>query len=849
MFLRKSAPTSAVGRGRSRRARRGLQLERLEERQLMAADFPEAFVQQGTLYIYGTNNADTIQVRFANDQIELPGCRIKNAAGQIVRSLSRSEVPYQVIATGQGGNDRIEVIEAGNRALPVVFFGNQGDDVLIGGSHDDVLVGQDGCDQLLGLGGADKLIAALYASDQDLPQTGPPELLDGGAGADVLYGSRGADRLFGGDEDDQLFGLGGDDELSGGRGLDLLDGGAGSNTLSEEDLHGARLVDGRLASVRFDGVYYATTENFSNIGTVRLTASAAAAGVQFDASGFGGQTVLIGSAYGDRLIGGRGDDALFGLEGDDELSGGEHYNVLDGGLGVDTLVRSSMRTGTFGDGYVSGSTAHNADWYADVFTSVEQATLVAATAFDVYGAEINAAAFRGYVTIEGTALSDKLQAGAGGSLLNGLGGGDELIGGDGIDRLYGGGGNDRLTGGWGADTLDGGDDYDTLLERDLRSSTLTNGSFVTARRFPLASRPIWETDRCARLETAELSALLESIGGVSTSVTLDAAGFSGDVKLFGGPGNDTLVGGGGNDTLYGGAGDDTLRGNGGSDGLFGGVGRNTLVGGPGADRFLVWRRLGLRAIGHSNTVVDLTPEDARINFRESVGGTYAPPAGWPTKQTYVFADGLWNDADIRMIDQALGNLHRAVGGKTDLLKFPAANGQWSEYTFTRRGRQSSGDWAFGGQNEGAGRIIIGQGNDASLNSETTWATLYHEIGHTWTADPSDQRVGQLQSDFRNLSGWVQTNKPAKGYVQAEAVIASGQTPWYYDGTKPATDFARQVNKDNRSYSRLSPDEDYATTWETYFLMSYHATTLGNNMVFPKLLNVAQLLDHVRTRTR
>ena len=72
---------------------------------MMAGDLVNAFVQQGTLYIYGTQQNDNIAVHVSDTKVEIPGVMIKNAQAQLVTSLSRDEVPYQVISTGQAGDD------------------------------------------------------------------------------------------------------------------------------------------------------------------------------------------------------------------------------------------------------------------------------------------------------------------------------------------------------------------------------------------------------------------------------------------------------------------------------------------------------------------------------------------------------------------------------------------------------------------------------------------------------------------------------------------------------------------------------------------------------------------------
>ncbi len=100
----------------------------------------------------------------------------------------------------------------------------------------------------------------------------------------------------------------------------------------------------------------------------------------------------------------------------------------------------------------------------------------------------------------------------------------------------------------GAYVVRGGADRDLLISQRDAGMTLTNQQFLAgADVFALTS-----------FEAADLS------GGPSANV-IDASGFSADVSLTGGGGNDVLIGGVGNDELVGGAGDDSLTGGPGDD--------------------------------------------------------------------------------------------------------------------------------------------------------------------------------------------------------------------------------------------------------------------------------------------
>lgn len=99
------------------------------------------------------------------------------------------------------------------------LFGTNGDDIIKGGGGRDKLRGDPGDDRLNGGQGIDKLIGG----DDD-------DLLLGGTENDRLIGNAGNDQLFGEQGNDKLFGQGGRDILSGGAGTDLLTGGTGIDT-------------------------------------------------------------------------------------------------------------------------------------------------------------------------------------------------------------------------------------------------------------------------------------------------------------------------------------------------------------------------------------------------------------------------------------------------------------------------------------------------------------------------------------------------------------------------------------------------------------------------------------------
>jgi Ca2+-binding RTX toxin-like protein len=127
-----------------------------------------------------------------------------------------------------------------------------------------------------------------------------------------------------------------------------------------------------------------------------------------EASGSGGDDVLVGGAGDNYLVGGRDNDQLFGGDGDDWLYGDEFRDAF-------ALLYNSE-----GNDYLNGG--------------------------------------RGNDHLFGSAGSDRIIGGSGNDKLYGGTGNDSLRGDSGNDTLYGDAGKDTLTGGTGSDLLYGGAD-------------------------------------------------------------------------------------------------------------------------------------------------------------------------------------------------------------------------------------------------------------------------------------------------------------------------------------------------------------------------------------------------------
>jgi Ca2+-binding RTX toxin-like protein len=142
-------------------------------------------LDNGVLWVSGTNNADTIKVAPASGN---PFQVAVTANGSVLGTYALADVS-RVIVHGLDGADKVTV----SLAKPVELYGGAGNDVLTGGSREDYLVGGEDNDKLNGGDGPDLLVGG-----------DGRDVLSGGNGRDVMLGGSGADNLNGGADDDVL---------------------------------------------------------------------------------------------------------------------------------------------------------------------------------------------------------------------------------------------------------------------------------------------------------------------------------------------------------------------------------------------------------------------------------------------------------------------------------------------------------------------------------------------------------------------------------------------------------------------------------------------------------------------
>lgn len=250
------------------------------------------------------------------------------------------------VESGDGNDTIIASLD-----IPLLAFGGDGDDTLIGGDLNDTLSGEDGQDSIVGGLGDDSIDAGdgddivLGEAGNDSVQGGDgDDTIDGGDGDDSLRGHDGEDLIDGGTGDDLILADLGDDSVTGGDDNDTVFGGGGADTL--DGALGDDIVNGQGGPDSISG----SDGNDSLYGSGSADTLLGGAGDDF-ASGDAGTDILIGgdgddTQYGgggaDFLVGQSGADQSFGNAGRDTILGGDGADTLDGGTGNDLIDNSLL---------------------------------------------------------------------------------------------------------------------------------------------------------------------------------------------------------------------------------------------------------------------------------------------------------------------------------------------------------------------------------------------------------------------------------------------------------------------------------------------------------------------------
>lgn len=383
------------------------------------------------------------------------------------------EENLRVRLQGGGGNDTLSGAGGHGTGSAVTigfdFFGEDGNDTLIGSLGGDRLEGDAGADDIDG-GGVDQNTTGIIGDVVGYTESPAGVNVDLAAGTATGGDANGdtftaVNSVFGSQFDDTLQGDAGQNGLLGDAGNDVIDGGANDDYL--EGGEGGDSLDG---SEGVDSINYYSSDEAIQVdlaaGTITggegtgdsLTSVEYVAGSNYD-------DTLMGSDGYDRLDGYYGNDTIDGRGGDDELEDGYGDDVVHGGPGDDWLSQESDIEGTDADLLDGGEGVDLADYWgrdAGLSLSVDGVANDGESgegdnllAIEEFGAGNNAD------IVTGTPVGDRVKSRGGNDQVDAKGGGDNVKAGDGSDKVNGGGGNDVLDGGPGKDLIVGGKGNDT----------------------------------------------------------------------------------------------------------------------------------------------------------------------------------------------------------------------------------------------------------------------------------------------------------------------------------------------------------------------------------------------------
>ncbi len=419
------------------------------------------------------------------------------------------------------------------------------------------------------------------------------DTITAGVAANSLAGSEGDNSIVAGDGDDFVAGDDGfynaDDPRPAGN--DTLDGGNGSDTVTFISATGSvvmTLSASGGATVTAAGIGTDVISNFENIN--------------------GGQAGdnITGNALANIIDGGPGDDTLNGAGGIDWVS----YASAQGGVNVSLAIAGAQNTGGGGTDMLSGFEAINGGNQNDTLAGngsdntldgrggTDTANLGAATGMISLflsasgGATVTAAGigtdtllnFENVISgsgndfLQGNALANRIEAGAGFDNVYGGGGNDSLYGGINEDVLVGDAGNDSVFGGDGGDILS--ELFDSLGSGD---DFFDGGNGVDIMYSAAGNDEVYGGGDAAN-NYANLGLGNDQYSGASGTDVVEAG--AGLDLIYGAAGDDSIYGDADNDTVYGGSGIDLLSGSTGNDSLDGGDDNDLLIGDDGTDTLL-----------------------------------------------------------------------------------------------------------------------------------------------------------------------------------------------------------------------------------------------------------------------
>ncbi|CAB9505197.1 Kringle domain [Seminavis robusta] len=432
------------------------------------------------------------------------------------------------IANGQAGDDSINGTTS---SLPLILFGDDGDDVLVSGSGSDILIGDYG--------------RVIWTSNDGTNTTAVASAGAGGYGdftdgvvrtvseiVTVAPGEGGSDTLIMNDGDDVGIGCYLNDTIDGGDGMDILFGDAAQILYYDESTSPKSLMTIDCEDGGYDTLY----------------------------GGSGSVDYLVGGGFADTIYGGTAevDDAADGCD----LVFGDHAQIL---LEEEPAFKLISAETTFpectgGDDYIYLGAGDDIAFGAAGNDHIEgnAGQDIIFGDFGEYDAQLSYPQYKSYITHAEYSGNDTIHGGSEDDIIFGQEGHDVIYGDEGQDDITG--GHNILHGEDGGDTIHGGDNEDTIVgdnARILREGTAGN-------TFPWEHEITWVTFPAP----------------FDTEVIREVRLFD-DVDLV--QGDDVIYGDGGNDVIWGQRGDDTLHGGEGEDELVGGLGSDYLDGGHGND--------------------------------------------------------------------------------------------------------------------------------------------------------------------------------------------------------------------------------------------------------------------------
>ncbi len=672
--------------------------------------------------ITGDNNANTLYGNAGSDSFSGSG-----GADQIFGEDDNDTINGGAGAnTLSGGGDQDSILSTTPTAVESLA-GDNGNDTLIAAFGGSTLTGDAGTDSVIGAasGTGDSLLGGTQGdtlSGDSNTTFGGPDTLAGQGDADSLTGGLGTDLVDGGPGDDVLDPDG--VNLSEGS-VDTLIGNAGTDTLSQ--FEGTSGVDFTLTSSALsDGT---TSDSLDGLENASL-----ATGVGdnlLDASGFSGPVTLDASSQDDTLIGGPAADSLVGGAGaeTDELRySGNVSQTLTGAqhsaLGINDTLSSFERASLTGGGSANLLNAQAFSGSVTLDGGGSNDTLLGGIGFGAEDSLIGGAGAGDrvdYTEDQPQVLTDtQHSAGLGGGLEEDTLSGVEtasLVGGgsdndldasafSGSTTLDGTAGEDTLQGSGGGDSLIGGADNDRILQTANSNQTLTNAG-VTGDG----------TDTLSGVERASLT------GGASAN-TIDASAFS--------AGQTTLSGQGADDTLLGGDANDSLLGDGGGDRIVQGADAdqdlsNGFVTGDGSDTLGSIEQASLSGGGSANlidatdftsgpvTAAGLAADDTLYGG----GGNDRLDGGADDDRVELIAD-----ADMTLSDTLLSTSSGA--GNDTLVSIESASLRGGNAANDLSANAFSGDVSINGQS-GYDTIEGGDGDD-SLNGSSNDENVLRQRG-------------------------------------------------------------------------------------------------------------------------